>query len=85
MRTVEKNWKYEYFNYRNSNFKGIRKYLKNIVWVDVFNNLECEEIWTIFKGIIMMKDFISEFVPKQTRRKTKRQLPPPGGAESYTS
>ena len=51
VRTDEENWKVEYFNCRNANFKGIIKYLKNIVWVDVFNNLECEEMWTVFKGI----------------------------------
>ena len=62
-----------YINYRNANFRGIRKYLKNIVWVDVLNNLECEEMWTVFKCIY--DEVINEFVPKQTRRKTKRQPP----------
>ena len=79
--TNEDNWKIEYLNYRKANFKGIRKYLKIIDWVEVFNNLECEEMWNVFKGIY--DEVISEFVPKQTRRKKKRQ--PPGGAESYTS
>ena len=73
LRTNEETWKEEYFNYRNANFRGIRKYLKNIVWVDVLNNLECEEMWTVFKGIY--DEVINEFVPKQTRRKTKRQPP----------
>ena len=49
--TDKGNWKVEYFNYRNANFKGIRKYMKNIVWVDVFNNLECEDMWTVYKVI----------------------------------
>ena len=73
VRTNEDNWKIEYLNYRKANFKGIRKYLKIIDWVEVFNNLECEEMWNVFKGIY--DDVISEFVPKQTRRKTKRQPP----------
>ena len=46
--------------------------MKNIVWVDVFNNLECGKMWTVFKRYIY-NEVISEFVPKQTRRKTKRQ------------
>ena len=70
--TDEENWKDEYFNYRNANLKGIRKYLKNIGWVDVFNNIECEGMWTVFKG--MMKSLVNLYLNKK-RRKTKRQLP----------
>ena len=70
VRTDEENWKDEYFNYRTANFKGIRKYLKNVVWGDIFNNLYCEQMWTVFKGI--SDEVINECVPKQTRKKKKK-------------
>ena len=72
-RTDEENCKVEYLNYSNANFKGMRRYLKNVAWHDVLLNLECEEMWGVFKGVYA--EVISEFVPKKTLRNKNRQPP----------
>ena len=69
----EENWKVEYHDYRNANYKGMRGFLRNINWSQELNNLNCEEMWSIIKSKYNLA--VGEYVPKRIRSKSKKQPP----------
>ena len=64
-----KDWKEEYYDYRNSDFEGMRQFLAHYDWKELIKANEIEGKWSSFK--MVMDEIVEKFVPKKTRRKSK--------------
>ena len=67
----EEIWKYEYYDYRNGNYKELAKYMKEQNWEELFMNKDANEMWEIFKEILL--GCISRYVPKKRRKGRKKR------------
>ena len=67
----EEIWKYEYYDYRNGNYKELAKYMKEQNWEELFMNTDANEMWEIFKEIPL--GGISRYVPKKRRKGRKKR------------
>ena len=72
LKTNTKEWKENYFDYRNGDYEGMRNFLTNTDWSEIqSNDTSVEYAWTSFRKTI--EDAVTQFVPQKTRKPKSRK------------